>query len=94
MTRPDGLVLVAAAGLWLVLAAARHRSSWGAPAGYLLGGLVFVVPWLAWRATYYDQSPATWPSLQPSFPASPLLFAKDLTSLAMGRFNHGVKCRR
>lgn len=69
MTRPDGLVLAAAAGLWLVLAAVRHRSSWGAPAGYLLGGLVFVVPWLAWRATYYDQSPTNWPSLHPSFPA-------------------------
>lgn len=69
MTRPDGLVLAAAAGLWLVLGAARHRWGWGAPTGYVLGGLVFVVPWLAWRATYYGHSPASWPGMHPSFTA-------------------------
>ncbi|UIJ60277.1 hypothetical protein LWP59_00815 [Amycolatopsis acidiphila] len=75
MTRPDGLVLAAAAGLWLAFEAARHRSSWGAPGGYLLGGLVLVVPWLAWRATYYDQSPASWPTLHPSFSSYAFLVA-------------------
>ncbi|WP_326567614.1 hypothetical protein VSH64_38185 [Amycolatopsis rhabdoformis] len=53
MTRPEGLVLAVVAGLWLALAAARGRHNWWAPAGYVLGALVFLVPWTAWRATYY-----------------------------------------
>ncbi|MGW4482828.1 hypothetical protein ACWEOE_03215 [Amycolatopsis sp. NPDC004368] len=54
MTRPEGLVLAVVAGLWLVLAAARGRRDWWAPGGYVLGALVFLVPWTAWRATYYQ----------------------------------------
>jgi arabinofuranosyltransferase len=53
MTRPDGVVIAAVAGLWLVLAAMRTRFSWWAPVGFLLGSLVFVVPWTTWRMTYY-----------------------------------------
>ncbi|WP_329070181.1 hypothetical protein [Amycolatopsis sp. NBC_01480] len=53
MTRPDGVVPVVVAGIWLVVAAARGRHTWWAPAGYGLGALVFLVPWTAWRATYY-----------------------------------------
>ncbi|HWD03090.1 MAG TPA: hypothetical protein VG674_11630 [Amycolatopsis sp.] len=53
MTRPEGLVLAVVTGLWLVAAAARGRHTWWAPAGYVLGALVFLVPWTAWRVTYY-----------------------------------------
>ncbi|GAA3536509.1 hypothetical protein GCM10022222_20290 [Amycolatopsis ultiminotia] len=53
MTRPEGLVLAVVAGAWLVVAAARARHTWWAPVGYVLGALVFLVPWTAWRATYY-----------------------------------------
>ncbi|GAB3499641.1 hypothetical protein [Amycolatopsis cihanbeyliensis] len=53
MTRPDGVVVGAIVGLWLLLAAARNRASWWAPAGYVLGALVLAVPWTAWRVTYY-----------------------------------------
>ncbi|MFE0022079.1 hypothetical protein [Amycolatopsis sp. NPDC059021] len=53
MTRPDGLVVAVLAGLWLVFAAIRGKHSWWAPAGYTLGALVFLVPWTAWRVTYY-----------------------------------------
>ncbi|SEP49558.1 hypothetical protein [Amycolatopsis saalfeldensis] len=53
MTRPEGVVAVVVAGIWLVVAAARGRHTWWAPAGYGLGALVFLVPWTAWRATYY-----------------------------------------
>jgi len=56
MTRPEGLFFAAAALCWLAVGAARGQRSWWAPAACLLGGLVFVVPWLVWRATYYDQS--------------------------------------
>ncbi|MDI5978502.1 hypothetical protein [Amycolatopsis magusensis] len=53
MTRPDGVVLAVVAGLWLVHAAARKRINWWGPAGFTLGALVLVVPWTAWRLTYY-----------------------------------------
>ncbi|MEV4595980.1 hypothetical protein AB0K15_01090 [Amycolatopsis sp. NPDC049253] len=53
MTRPEGLVLAVVAGVWLALAAARGRHNWWTPAGYVLGALVFLVPWTAWRVTYY-----------------------------------------
>ncbi|QRP45852.1 hypothetical protein [Amycolatopsis sp. FDAARGOS 1241] len=53
MTRPEGLVLALVVGGWLVVAAARGRHNWWAPAGYVLGALVFLVPWTAWRVTYY-----------------------------------------
>lgn len=54
MTRPEGLVLAVFAGLWLVIAAARGRHSWWAPAGYVLGALVFLGPKTAWRLTFYE----------------------------------------
>jgi len=53
MTRPDGLVVGIVVGVWLVVAALRKRRSWWAPAGYVLGAVVFAVPWTAWRVTYY-----------------------------------------
>ncbi|MEV6908215.1 hypothetical protein [Amycolatopsis sp. NPDC051071] len=54
MTRPSGLLLAVLVGLWLVAAALRGRYTWWSPAGWLLGGLVFAVPWTAWRLTYYN----------------------------------------
>ncbi|TWE13741.1 hypothetical protein FHX69_5869 [Prauserella muralis] len=53
MTRPDGVVVAVLAGLWLVTAALRRRATGWAPLGYVLGALVLVVPWTAWRVTYY-----------------------------------------
>jgi len=53
MTRPEGLVVVLVAGLWLAYAASQGRHTWWAPAGFTLGALVFLVPWTAWRVTYY-----------------------------------------
>ncbi|MDX3188546.1 hypothetical protein PV458_09090 [Streptomyces sp. MN03-5084-2B] len=54
MTSPEGLVVGVLAGLWLVGAAVRKRHSWWAPVGYALGALVFLIPRLAWRATFYQ----------------------------------------
>lgn len=54
MTRPAGTLLAVLVGLWLVVSALRGRYTWWSPAGWLLGGLVFVAPWTAWRVTYYD----------------------------------------
>ncbi|MEV7093164.1 hypothetical protein AB0M80_09960 [Amycolatopsis sp. NPDC051045] len=54
MTSPEGLVVALLAGLWLVAAALRRKHSWWAPVGYVLGALVFLVPRLAWRATFYQ----------------------------------------
>ncbi|WP_410587273.1 hypothetical protein [Amycolatopsis sp. lyj-23] len=54
MTSPEGLVVAALAGLWLVAAAAKEKHSWWAPVGYALGALVFLIPRLAWRATFYE----------------------------------------
>ncbi|MEU6641332.1 hypothetical protein ABZ863_02165 [Saccharomonospora sp. NPDC046836] len=53
MTRPDGVVVAVLAGLWLVTSALRRRTTAWAPAGYALGALVLLVPWTAWRVTYY-----------------------------------------
>ncbi|OLT39127.1 hypothetical protein BJF85_07555 [Saccharomonospora sp. CUA-673] len=55
MTRLDGLVVAVVAGAWLVAVAASRRVSWSAPAVYLLGAAVLLVPWLAWRMTYYGE---------------------------------------
>ncbi|NIH83079.1 hypothetical protein [Amycolatopsis viridis] len=62
MTRSDGAVLAVLGELWLVLTAVRRRSSWWAPAGYLLGALVFLVPWWVWEATYYGRGRSAWPA--------------------------------
>ncbi|MFD8500022.1 hypothetical protein [Amycolatopsis sp. NPDC059657] len=53
MTRPEGVLVVFVAGLWLLYSAVRKRTSWWAPAGYVLGALVFAVPRAAWRETFY-----------------------------------------
>ncbi|WP_092533047.1 glycosyltransferase family 87 protein [Amycolatopsis arida] len=53
MTRPDGVVVAVIVGLWLLVRAARRRENGWALAGYVLGALVLVVPWTAWRVTYY-----------------------------------------
>ncbi|RBM19289.1 hypothetical protein DI005_16540 [Prauserella sp. PE36] len=53
MTRPEGLVLAVLAGAWLLLVALRSGTTKWAPAGYVLGALVLLVPWTAWRVTYY-----------------------------------------
>ncbi|MEV4051367.1 hypothetical protein AB0J55_09270 [Amycolatopsis sp. NPDC049688] len=54
MTSPEGLVVGVLAGLWLAGAAWRRKHTWWAPVGYLLGALVFLIPRLAWRATFYQ----------------------------------------
>ncbi|WP_410562426.1 hypothetical protein [Amycolatopsis sp. cmx-4-61] len=54
MTSPEGLVVAVLAGLWLAGAAAGEKHSWWAPVGYALGALVFLIPRLAWRATFYQ----------------------------------------
>ena len=54
MTSPEGLVVAVLAGLWLVGAALKRRHSWWAPVGYAQSALVFLIPRLAWRATFYQ----------------------------------------
>jgi arabinofuranosyltransferase len=54
MTSPNGLVVGVLGGLWLAGAAVKKQHSWWAPAGYTLGALVFLVPRLAWRLTFYQ----------------------------------------
>jgi arabinofuranosyltransferase len=54
MTSPEGLVVAVLGGLWLVGAALKKKHSWWAPVGYVLGALVFLIPRLAWRATFYQ----------------------------------------
>ncbi|MGW3997319.1 hypothetical protein [Amycolatopsis sp. NPDC004772] len=54
MTSPEGLVVAVLAGLWLAGAALKEKHSWWAPVGYVLGALVFLIPRLAWRATFYE----------------------------------------
>ncbi|MFF5991469.1 hypothetical protein [Prauserella flavalba] len=53
MTRPEGLVVAVLAGVWLLVTALRSGTTKWAPAGYALGALVLLVPWTAWRVTYY-----------------------------------------
>ncbi|WP_103341636.1 hypothetical protein [Amycolatopsis sp. CA-126428] len=54
MTSPEGLVVAVLAGLWLAGAALKGRHSWWAPVGYVQSALVFLIPRLAWRATFYQ----------------------------------------
>ncbi|WP_414637595.1 hypothetical protein [Amycolatopsis sp.] len=67
MTRPDGAALGVVVVIFLLAGAARRWWNWWAPVGFTLGWLVFVVPWLAWRATYYNQPFTTWPDVQPPY---------------------------
>ncbi|MBK1784376.1 hypothetical protein [Prauserella cavernicola] len=53
MTRPEGLFVAVVCGLWLLGVALRRGTTMWAPAGYVLGALVLLVPWTAWRVTYY-----------------------------------------
>lgn len=53
MTGPEGLVVALLAAGALAIEAVRGRRSWWAPAGFSLGALVFLVPWTAWRVTFY-----------------------------------------
>lgn len=54
MTSPEGLVVAVLAVLWLAGAAVKRKHSWWAPVGFALGALVFLIPRLAWRATFYQ----------------------------------------
>ncbi len=54
LTSPTGLVVGVLGGLWLAGAAVKKQHSWWAPAGYTLGALVFLIPRLAWRLTFYQ----------------------------------------
>lgn len=56
MTRPDGLGVAVLAGLWLLVAALRGHVRSAAPAAYALAALVLLVPWTAWRVTYYEHA--------------------------------------
>ncbi|MQA12451.1 MAG: hypothetical protein GEU98_28785 [Pseudonocardiaceae bacterium] len=53
MTRPDGLVVAAVIGLWLLLRAIRGAASWWKLTAFVLGALVLALPWTAWRVTFY-----------------------------------------
>ncbi|MBN9745837.1 hypothetical protein DMP23_32965 [Amycolatopsis sp. A1MSW2902] len=55
MTRPEGIALAVVGAGWLGFAAVRGRHTWWAPVGFVLGALVFLAPWTAWRVTYYDR---------------------------------------
>lgn len=55
MTRPDGLVIAVVAVGWLTFNAFRGRTDWWSPGTCTLGALVLLVPWTAWRLTYYGQ---------------------------------------
>lgn len=68
MTRPEGVIPAVLAGIWLAVGAVKRRWNWWAPCGYLLGGLVFVVPWSTWRAL--SAGPMTAASAVPCDPAS------------------------
>src|SRR5699024_2534946 len=59
MTRPDGLVVAVVAVSWLTFNAARGRTDWWSPGTCTIGALVLLMPWAAWRLTYYgDLVPA------------------------------------
>lgn len=53
MTRPDGALLAALLGVWLIWRAARSRDGWRAPLLYVAGAFVLAVPWTVWRVAYY-----------------------------------------
>ncbi|WP_168211489.1 glycosyltransferase family 39 protein [Actinosynnema sp. ALI-1.44] len=53
MTRPDGALLAALLGVWLIWRAIRGRDTWRAALLYLAGAFVLAVPWTIWRVVYY-----------------------------------------
>jgi len=55
MTRPDGLIVAVVAVAWLTFNAARGRTDWWSPGTCTIGALVLLVPWTAWRLTYYGE---------------------------------------
>ncbi|GAA1213714.1 hypothetical protein [Prauserella alba] len=59
MTRLDGVVVAVVACGWLVVAAVRGRMPRPSPAVYVAGAAVLLVPWAAWRITYYGDSVPT-----------------------------------
>ncbi|MBB3049472.1 hypothetical protein FHS23_000467 [Prauserella isguenensis] len=59
MTRLDGVVVAVVTGCWLVVAALRRRVPRPSPAVYVAGAAVPLVPWVAWRLTYYGDSVPT-----------------------------------
>ncbi|MBB3662517.1 MULTISPECIES: hypothetical protein [Prauserella salsuginis group] len=59
MTRLDGVVVAVVACVWLVIAAVRGRMPRPSPAVYVAGAAVLLVPWAAWRMTYYGDSVPT-----------------------------------
>ncbi|WAL65428.1 hypothetical protein ORV05_31815 [Amycolatopsis cynarae] len=75
MTRPDGVAVAFAAGLWLVADVIRHRANWWRPTAYALGLVMIAAPWLTWRATYYSQPLARWPTAPLSAPSYGFLLA-------------------
>ncbi|WP_253865191.1 hypothetical protein [Prauserella halophila] len=56
MTRLDGVVVAVVAGGWLVIAVLRGRMPRSSPAVYVAGAAVLLVPWAAWRVTYYGDA--------------------------------------
>lgn len=88
MTRPDGLAFAIAFALWLAGTAMGGRASWWAPTGFVLAGLAIGVPWLAWRATYYDQPVLNWPTTELSLTSYAFLLATLFAVAVAWRFEH------
>ncbi len=53
MTRPDGVVVAVAIGLWFLFRAVRRGSGWWPVVSYVAAAFVLVVPWTIWRIQYY-----------------------------------------
>ncbi|WP_158887098.1 hypothetical protein [Amycolatopsis anabasis] len=53
MTRPDGLVVVAIAGIWLLSRVRQGGPGWRGVGGFVFGALLLAVPWTVWRLAYY-----------------------------------------
>lgn len=53
MTRPDGVVVAAVVGTWLLVRAVRARGGWLAPLWFAAGAVWLAAPWTIWRVTYY-----------------------------------------
>ncbi len=53
LTRPDGAIVAAVVGVWVLVVTMRARSGVRPVLWYLVGALVIAVPWTAWRLAYY-----------------------------------------